>query len=359
MAPPLLHWTKTGLRCARGGFAIDPLERVETAVITHAHSDHARRGSGRYFCAASGAGLLRERIGGQAPIIPVPYGERIRLGETEVSFHPAGHILGSAQIRVACGDDVWVASGDYKRDPDPSCEAFETVPCDVFITEATFGTPGFRWSKRADHGAAIHSWWKENGERGENSVLFGYSLGKSQRILALLAPFVREGDDPILIHDALLGPTKIYRAGGVPLAPTASLTELLAAGGTSQPRGRLVLAPPAIRRSELLQRLEPCRTAFASGWMRDTEAAQNGPGEYDRGFTLSDHADWDDLLRTARETGASRVFVQHRNGSLVRALRNVGIDAHGIEALAPEKFSLLPAFQLRFAGLFADPPCTI
>ncbi len=188
--PPLIAWTDKGLYCQSGDFYIDPHRAVDTAVITHAHSDHARRGSVRYLCTSPSVGLLKSRLGAKIQVEGIPFGQRFRLGSVTVSLHLAGHILGSAQVRVESDDgQIWVASGDYKRDPDPSCEPFEPVPCDTFITEATFGTPKYSWNKDCSHGRDIHAWWKKNAASGFNSLLFGYSLGKAQRILAELEPF--------------------------------------------------------------------------------------------------------------------------------------------------------------------------
>jgi len=319
----MLAWTSKGLYCPAGGFHIDPSGAVERAVITHAHSDHARRGSKSYYCAASGAGLLRGRLGPGIAVEAVPYGRPFRLGGVSVSLHPAGHILGSAQVRVEVEGRVWVASGDYKREPDPTCEPFEVVPCDVFVTEATFGTPAFRWDKGADLGAQIHSWWEENAARGLNSVLFAYSLGKTQRVLGLLRGKARR---PIHCHPAATAMNDCYLREGAEFADTVCLSAL-AAGETLV--GALVLGPRSVLDSKYAAALgDAYATAFASGWM-----AQGSRG-VEKGFLLSDHADWDDLLRTVRETGARQVYVLHRGeGALVRELRSWGLDARPIKRL--------------------------
>jgi putative mRNA 3-end processing factor len=260
------------------------------------------------------------------------YGERFTLGGVSVSFHSAGHILGSSQVRIESEGEVWVASGDYKREPDPSCAPFELVPCDVFITEATFGTPKYAWQKGREHGREIAQWWHSNAQAGYHSLLFGYSLGKAQRILAELLMFAHR---PILIHSSMEQITECYRAQGVPLAETRVLDQVL------HPLiGELILAPPQVVRSSLGERLHPFRSAFASGWMQDQKALR-GRGEYDRGFVISDHADFESLLSTALETGAKRVFVQHRNGALVRELRKKGVDAHPLDALKRSRYARL------------------
>jgi putative mRNA 3-end processing factor len=325
----LLTWSAAGLFSPPGQFHIDPSRAVENALVTHAHSDHARRGSRQYFCAAPGEGLLRERIGHFSKIRALAYGEKFRLGETELSFHPAGHILGSAQVRIQRGTDVWVASGDYKRDEDPTCEPFEVVPCDTFVTEATFGQPLYRWPLVPEVAAEIESWWRGNAAKGLNSVLYCYSLGKAQRLLAELAPRMREGET-VLVHDTVEALNRHYREKGVVLAAT----QVVSSRQKGAPiRGALILAPPGIQGTALMGRLGEFETAFASGWMRLRRSRFSR--RYDRSFVLSDHADWPSLVRTVRETGARKVYVMHgSNETLARYLReSAGLDARPIEAL--------------------------
>lgn len=326
---PLISWTDKGLFCEAGGFYIDPHRAVDLAIITHAHSDHARRGSKKYICVNTGIGLLKSRLGSKILVEGQEYGKSFELGRVKVSFHSAGHILGSAQVRVEYNNEVWVASGDYKRDADPSCAPFETVPCDTFITEATFGTPKFVWEKNLPHGKMIHEWWKENAARGVNSLLFGYSLGKAQRILAELAPYAHR---PVLIHKTIHDLTECYREEGVRLAPTKDLEESLKFLIFNEKlRGELILAPPSIVSEKWIEKLGYYKTAFASGWMKGSGGFRMA--RYDHGFVMSDHADWNDLNQTIAESGARRVFVQHRDGVLVRHLRKNGIEAHPVESL--------------------------
>lgn len=341
-ASPLIAWTEKGLYCEAGGFYIDPHRAVDLAVVTHAHSDHARRGSKEYITVECGIGLLKSRIGKKISARGVKYGERFRLGEVTVSLHPAGHILGSCQVRVELGSEVWVASGDYKRDPDPSCEPFEPVKCDTFITEATFGTPKYTWNKGARHGEDLDRFWRETAETGGNAIVFGYSLGKGQRILAELAPFARR---PVLIHSAMVELTECYRAEGRVLAPTLPLDEGISrAEAAGQPlNGELILAPPSVLDESWAKWLGNYRTAFASGWM---QTGGWGRGRYDHGFVMSDHADWNDLNLSIRESGASRVFVQHRDGALVRHLRSLGVEAYSADELTADRFARLPAKTL-------------
>jgi putative mRNA 3-end processing factor len=208
---PLISLTEKGLFCEVGGFYIDPKCAVDTAVVTHAHSDHARRGSRRYVTVHSGIGVLKERLGKSIDTVGFHFQESFTLGRVKVSLHSAGHILGSCQVRIEHDGEVWVASGDYKRDRDPSCDPFESVKCDTFITEATFGTPKFVWEKNRCHGRDIVEWWDEMAKLGKNAVLFGYSLGKAQRILAELHAYAKK---PVLIHSSVIGITNRYLSKG-------------------------------------------------------------------------------------------------------------------------------------------------
>lgn len=327
---PLICWTEKGLFCEAGGFYIDPHRAVETAIITHAHSDHARRGHKRYICERSGVELLKTRLGSKIQVETFGFGESFRLRNVKVSLHSAGHILGSAQVRVERDGEVWVASGDYKRDRDPSCEPFESVPCHTFITEATFGTPKFVWEKNLEHGRMIFEWWKSNAEKNISSLVFGYSLGKAQRILAELADFTEK---PVLIHHTIHELTECYRRQGRKLAPTKDLQTAIDELGVDEVlKNELILAPPSVTREAWAKKLGRYKTAFASGWM---QGGGFGRGNYDHGFVMSDHADWNDLNQTISESGAKRVYVQHRDGALIRHLRLKGIQAFPVEDLTP------------------------
>lgn len=320
----LLESRPEGLYCAAGDFYVDPLLPVARALVTHAHGDHLHPGCGRYFCAEPGEALVKKRVPG-ASVEAIPYGKPFSLGETGLSFHPAGHILGSSHIRIESRGDVWVMSGDYKRDADPTCEAFSPVPCDTFITEATFGYPVFRWPSPTGVAAEIFAWWEKNRAEGKTSLLFCYALGKAQRLLAELA---RLTERPVLTHGAVESLTECYRRAGVRMLPTSRVgeTEPRARSAKERHEGELVLAPPSAMGSAWLRRFRNVETAFASGWMR-IRGNRRRRG-FDRGFTLSDHADWPSLLRTIRETGAKRVLVTHGSVDiLVRYLREKGTDA--------------------------------
>ena len=313
-----------GLRCEAGGFHVDPWDATPVAVVTHAHGDHLRPGSDRYLCAAPSVPFVRKRLGADVRVEGVPYGEPVRLGDTRVSFHPAGHVLGSAQVRIEAGGEVWVVSGDYKRAPDPTCAPFEVVPCDVFVTEATFALPIYRWEEPAAVVGQILAWWNANREAGVASVLFCYAMGKAQRLLAELAALT---DRPVLVHGAVEGLVELYRLAGVRMLPTLRVSET--AKGRSF-AGELILAPPSAGGSTWMRRFGPARqTAFASGWMR-VRGMRRRKG-VDRGFAFSDHADWPALLRTVAETGARRVLVTHGySDELSRYLSEGGIAASAL-----------------------------
>lgn len=313
----MLTLEKKGLYCRAGNFYIDPSGGVDHAVVTHAHSDHARRGSKNYYCTTSGTGLLKSRLGKSISVTCYNYRESFMIGGVKISFHPAGHILGSSQVRLEYAGEVWVASGDYKRDFDPTCEPFEKVECDVFVTEATFGTPAYQWPKDLELGREIFEWWESNAQKGMNSVLFGYSLGKTQRVLGVLKPFAKR---PIYCHPAAADLNQCYRDQGIELAETKCLSEV---DSRAILKGELIVAPQAFMKSPQVQILGGrYRTAFASGWMAKTNHG------YDHGFLMSDHADWNDLLRTIQESKARKVYVQHRgHGALVKHLKALGIQA--------------------------------
>ncbi|MFP2963348.1 ligase-associated DNA damage response exonuclease [Myxococcus sp. 1LA] len=317
---PLMTVTPQGLYCVPGDFHIDPWRPVDRALITHAHGDHARGGSRRYLGARAGKGLLHRRLGADATIDTLDYGERLNINGVTVSFHPAGHVLGSAQLRVEHGGETWVVSGDYKRAPDPTCAPFEVVPCDTFITEATFGLPIFRWDATEQVAEDILRWWDANRALGRASVLFCYALGKAQRLLAELAKLT---DRAVFVHGALHSLVDVYRDAGVRMLPTHLVSEV--EKGTSF-AGALVLAPPSASGSTWMRRFGEYETGFASGWMR-VRGNRRRRG-FDRGFVLSDHADWPDLLRTVKDTQAERVLVTHGyTEPLARYLREQGVDA--------------------------------
>lgn len=301
-----------GLYCPAGAFHLDPVLPVERAVLTHAHGDHARAGSAAYLCTPDSAALLRRRLEG-ARLESLAYCEKRRIGDVTVSLHPAGHMLGSAQVRIEGAGGVWVVSGDYKRDPDPTCAPFEPLRCDAFVTEATYALPLFRWDDAAAVAREIVAWWQ--GNAGKASILFCYALGKSQRLLAEIG---RLTDRPVWVHGMIEPFAEVYRERGVKLAATRLLGE---ARGLA---GELVMAPLSARGTPWMKRFRNFEQGFASGLMR-IRGTRRRRG-FDRGFALSDHADWPSLLRTIRETSAPRVLATHGyREALVRYLNEAGL----------------------------------
>ncbi len=310
---------KEGLYCVPGQFYIDPWQPVERAVITHAHGDHARVGHGHYLAAASSVGVLRTRLG-EIHIDGLDYGATVEHNGVTISLHPAGHVLGSAQVRMEYKGEVWVASGDYKVEPDGTCAPFEPVRCDTFITESTFGLPIYRWTAQQQIFDELNDWWRKNAAQGRCSVVFAYAFGKAQRILAGIDPSI----GPIVCHGAAEPINHAYRAAGVPLPPTCMVGDVAKA----DLQRALVIAPPSASGSPWMKRFGDYSDAFASGWMQ-LRGARRRRG-VDRGFVLSDHADWPGLLEAIAATGAPRVIVTH--GSIpvmVRYLREQGLDAAG------------------------------
>lgn len=312
---------KEGLYCVPGQFYIDPWRPVDRAVITHAHGDHARYGHGRYLTAAPGVHVLRSRLG-EITVDGLEYGERIVHNGVTISLHPAGHVLGSAQVRMECGGEVWVASGDYKVEPDKTCAPFEPVPCHTFITESTFGLPIYRWEPEQSIFDDINRWWRKNADEGRCSVIFGYSFGKAQRILSGLDPAI----GPIVCHGAVEPLNRVYREGGIALPPTLMVSDV----SKADLKRAIVVAPPSASGSPWMKRFGDYSDAFASGWMQ-LRGARRRRG-VDRGFVLSDHADWPGLMSAIGATGAGRIIVTH--GSipvLVRWLCQQGLDAAGFD----------------------------
>jgi putative mRNA 3-end processing factor len=319
----LVTVTADGLFCPRGGFHIDPWRPVERGVLTHAHADHARPGSAAYLCAESGLAVARHRLP-EATVEGWPYGERRRLGEVDLSFHPAGHVLGSAQIRIEAEGEVWVVSGDYKRAADPTCASFEPVRAHVFVTEATFGLPVFRWDPTETVIEDILGWWATNRDAGRASLLFCYVLGKAQRILAELAARI---DHRVFAHGAIAGMTDLYRQAGIRLLPLERVADTAKGKDFA---GELVLAPITARGTPWMKRFGEASIALVSGFMR--VRGERRRRSVDRGFPLSDHADWPAILTTVRETGAQRVLVTHGyTVPLAQALRGLGYRAEALE----------------------------
>lgn len=316
-----------GLFCPPGNFFIDAWKPVPLCLVTHAHGDHAYWGHELYIGTEETLTIVKHRMNANLPGRPVKYGEKIKLGDCWVSFHPAGHILGSSQIRIEYNGIVTVVSGDYKRAFDVTCRPFEVVECDIFVTESTFALPIYQWQENEVIGSQIKEWWEENASQGHPSILFCYALGKAQRLLSLLTG---KEDKTVHLHGAIYSLTRLYEEMGIKSLPFAPVSE--SAKGTSFSED-LILAPPSAIGTPWMKRFPSCRTAFASGWMevRGTRRRK----ALDRGFVLSDHADWNALIRTIDESKAKIVLTTHGNaGSLAHFLREEkNLDARELKGL--------------------------
>ena len=314
-----------GLYCPPGDFYIDPWRPVERAVITHAHSDHARIGNTHYLAHTLSAGTLRQRLGADIALQTLDYGEAIEHHGVRLSLHPAGHVLGSAQVRLEYGGRVWVASGDYKTEADGTCAPFEPVRCDTFITESTFGLPIYRWPTQAALFEEINAWWRRNAAEGRTSVMLCYAFGKAQRVLSGVDASI----GPIVVHGAVEPLNAVYRAAGVALPETHRVTD--PAMDKAALKRALVVAPPSAQGTPWMKRFgADASDAFASGWMQ-VRGRRRRRG-VDRGFVMSDHADWPGLLSAIAGTGAQHVRVTHGSVPvLVRWLNEHGLDAQSFE----------------------------
>ena len=324
MPKPLLTETKSGLYCPQGDFYVDPWRKVDRALITHAHADHARWGSKKYLAADTCSQVLRIRMGADADLEFQPLRKPITIGGVKVTFFPAGHILGSAQIRIERNGESIVVSGDYKRQADATCLPFEPVRCNTFITESTFGLPIYRWPSSESVFDGINQWWRSNQTEGKCSMLLAYSLGKAQRLLAGVDASI----GPIYTHGAVEKLNAGYREAGVSLPDTTYVgsVDAKAIDWTQA----LVVAPPSAVGTSWAKRFGKISVAMASGWMqiRGTRRRRS----MDRGFILSDHVDWADLMKSIKETEAENVWVTHGYSDIVaRHLSELGYNASVVE----------------------------
>lgn len=297
----LLQFSAEGIYCPQADVYIDPWRPVDKALITHGHSDHARPGHGRYLCTHEALPVINYRLG-DIRAQGVAYGEAVRIKGVQFSFHPAGHVPGSAQIRAAYKGEVWVASGDYKTEADGLSKAFEPLRCTHFITESTFGLPVYRWQAQAQIMAEINDWWRQNRVAGKTSVLIAYALGKAQRIIANVDASL----GPIFTHGAVENVNEVLRAQGLQLPGTIRAEN---ATGKKAFEGGLVIAPPSALNSPWMNRFKPFSLGIASGWMALRGARRRRAA--DRGFVLSDHADWPGLNAAIAATGAENIYVTH------------------------------------------------
>lgn len=325
MTSSLLQFTGKSIYCAIADVHIDPWIPVDRAIITHAHSDHARWGSKNYLSHKHSEPILRLRLGGDISLQTVDYGEKFSINGVTFSLHPAGHIIGSAQVRVEYKGEVWVVSGDYKTEDDHFSAPFETVKCNVFITESTFGLPIYKWQPQKKVFAEIDDWHQKNKEMGKTSVLMGYALGKMQRILKNISLT----DEQIFAHGAVYNCNETLRAAGFDLS---ALTLITKETDKKKLQGALVLAPPSAGGSSWLKKFSNASTGYCSGWML-VRGAKNRRA-IDQGFVLSDHADWNDLNDTIKNTGAEKVFITHGYTSVLsRWLNENNIAAAEVETM--------------------------
>ncbi|TMM55069.1 ligase-associated DNA damage response exonuclease [Sulfitobacter sabulilitoris] len=315
---PILTFTDRGIYCAAGDFHIDPWRPVARALITHGHADHARSGHESYLATHAALPVMRHRLG-DINAEGIAYGEARQIGGARVSFHPAGHVPGSAQIRVEVGGEVWVASGDYKVENDGLSEPFAPIACHHFITESTFGLPVFRWRPQADVARDLNAWWAGCAASGKTAFLGAYALGKAQRLMTMLDPAI----GPILTHGAVEATNRVLRTQGIPLPDTVAATAVI------RPKdfpGALVLTPPSALGSKWARRFGAQESAFASGWMALRGVRRRRAG--DRGFVISDHADWTGLLSAIKDTGAENIYVTHGYTDIfARYLTEQGLNA--------------------------------
>ncbi|WP_442506595.1 ligase-associated DNA damage response exonuclease [Novipirellula sp. SH528] len=320
----LLETTPRGLYCAAGDFHIDPHQAVDRAVVTHAHTDHARWGCRRYLAAEWSEHLLRMRMNDDAEFQFLPYGESIKIRGVDVSFHPAGHMLGSAQVRLEYRGMVAVVTGDYKLGADPTCEPWQPVRCDLLVTESTFGLPVYRWDPEQTTTDSINQWWRDTRDEGRCCVLYGYAVGKSQRLIAGLDPSI----GPIYTHGAVEKGTEAYRKTGVTLPPT---TYVGSVEGKHDYSGAMVVAVPSAHGTPWMRRFGRIRTAMASGWMAVRGARRRR--SVDRGFVVSDHVDWPSLLQAVQQCDPEMVWVTHGyTAAVARYLQENGRDARVIDS---------------------------
>lgn len=317
MKTPLLQFTDKGIYCKAAGVYLDPWKPVDKAIISHGHADHSRWGHKKYITHHRNVPIIKHRLG-EISVTGKNWGETFMVNGVRFSLHPAGHIVGSSQIRVEHKGEVWVFTGDYKVEDDGLANPYETVKCHTFITECTFGLPAFKWANQTEVYNDINTWWAQNKADGKTSVLFGYSLGKAQRLLNHLDTSIGK----IYTHGAVENMTEVLRS--VVTLPTTTL--ITKETKKEDILGHMVIAPPSAHGSTWIRKMVPYVTASASGWMTFRGARRRRA--IDKGFVLSDHCDWDGLLDSIKSTGAEKIICTHGYTEIFsKYLRELGYDA--------------------------------
>ena len=325
---PLIEFTDKGLYCAQGQFYIDPWKPVDKAVITHAHSDHARPGCDYYLCHHFTKPLLQLRLGNRN-YESIGWNEAVYMNNVKISLHPAGHIIGSSQVRVEYNGEIWVVSGDYKTSNDGISGQFDPVKCHTFITESTFGLPIYHWQEEEPLFNDMRKWIQRNKEQKKTSVILAYSLGKAQRVIKNMDG----ATDNIFVHGAVYNVQEVLKNSGWHFPEVKKVTADISKEIFHQ---SLVVAPGSVLDSPWLKKMQPLSLAVCSGWMqvRGNVRRQN----IDAGFALSDHADWAGLLQAVKATGAEKVFVTHGfQAAFSRYLNENGIEAAEVKTAFGEE----------------------
>ena len=317
-----IKFTKKGIYCIPGKFYLDPWYPVDYAIISHGHADHARWGNKHYLCHNDSKAILKHRIGQDISIESMGYNEPKTINGVKVSFYPAGHIIGSAQIRLEYKGYVIVFSGDYKTQPDFLTVPFDPVKCNEFITESTFGLPIYKWKSELELQNELQNWVLQNQQNNRTSVFIGYSLGKAQRIMKLV-----EGVDDIFVHSAINNLNNAISNSGINIPDTTLITSDF---NKKEIQNKIVILPPALLGSKMLKRIPNAATAICSGWMH-IRGNRRWKG-VDAGFAVSDHADWDGLLEAVKATEAEKVYVTHGSQAVFsKYLNEIGIEAHELK----------------------------